>query len=418
MTCYCLNCRYRNIFFNNNEDTELHRLVMCKDVNLSSVRKLLKTENPNVLDAHYDTPLHLATINENNSEIVKELINAGAQVQMSNLSQNTPLHVAVLHRNRKATEILLQSGANVNSRNVLGNTPLHMAVKSLLNRKLEGGFNFCDKLIVEKLIQAGADVNSTNKFNETPLLRAIETGNLDIAEELLKSGADTNICNTDSTSCLHIALCKFHPDQKLIGELVKYGANINYKDKWFRSPLDLAILKHLNDPSDRLETAMTLIRLGVLVHPEISIDICRTEEEPVVNSLYEFHRVSVSKVSEMKALRITEGISLYDFALKGMNCTVFSSNKTADKIYSKVLLALLKGNFDLYKDDIECHFPKLYLKKVSMNISLVANNETNEREIGLTSDVVWLICDYLKQTDIFQLIKAFSIQTHFNVMIL
>ncbi|GBL91944.1 Putative ankyrin repeat protein FPV162 [Araneus ventricosus] len=404
--------------FNINEDTELHRLVLCKDVTLPSIRKLLKTGNPNARDAHYDTPLHLAAINENNYEIVAELINAGAQVQICNLTQNTPLHVAVLHCNRRATEVLLQSGADVNSRNILGNSPLHLAVRSSLYRKLEGGFKLCDKLIVEKLIEAGADVNLTNKFNETPLFRAVETGDFDAVQKLLKSGADTNICNYDSTSCLHIALCKLHPDLKLIEELVKNGANINSKDNWFRTPLDLAILKYLNDPSDGFETAMALIRMGVLVHPEVSIDMSRIEEETAVNRLYEFHQVCSSVVSRMKAFRITEVISLYDFALRGMNCTVSSSSKLADEIYSKVLLALLKGNFDLYNDTIECYFPKLYLKKVLMNISIVANSETDQREIELLSDVVWLICDYLNQTDMFQLIKAFAMQNHLKVMIL
>ncbi|XP_055950087.1 serine/threonine-protein phosphatase 6 regulatory ankyrin repeat subunit B-like [Argiope bruennichi] len=401
MNCQCPNCSIRKMIFKANDDTELHRLVICKEVKLNSIRMLLNREDPNARDAHYDTPLHLAAITDN-YEVVEELIKAGANVQVWNLAQNTPLHIAVLHCNRKVIEVLLQSGADVNSENVLRNTPLHLAVKSSLYMKKKRH----DKLIVQKLIQAGADVNCINKFNETPLFRAVETGDFEIVQILLTSGADTNIYDNNSISCLHIALFKLHPNQTLIEELIKYDANIYCKDKWFRTPLDLAVLRYFDDPSDELKTAKALIKMSVLVHPKEPIDICRIVEKMVVHNLYEFHKVCSITVRRMMAFWITEDISLHDFALRGLKCKIFSCNKLPEKIYSKVLVALLKGKCGVYSDIVECYIPELYLKEVIMNFSIRVKNETNKGDIELLSDVVRLICDYLNRTDLLRLIQA------------
>ncbi|KAF8773974.1 Serine/threonine-protein phosphatase 6 like protein [Argiope bruennichi] len=364
------------MIFKANDDTELHRLVLCKEVKLNSIRMLLNREDPNARDAHYDTPLHLAAITDN-YEVVEELIKAGANVQVWNLAQNTPLHIAVLHCNRKVIE-----------------SSLYMKKKRH------------DKLIVQKLIQAGADVNCINKFNETTLFRAVETGDFEIVQILLTSGANANICDNNSISCLHIALFKLHPNHKLIEELIKYGANIYCKDKWFRTPLDLAVLRYFDDPSDELKTAKALIKMSVLVHPKEPIDICRIVEKTVVRNLYEFHKVCSITVRRMMAFWITEDISLHDFALRGLKCKVFSCNKLPEKIYFKVLVALLKGKCGVYSDIVECYIPELYLKEVIINFSIRVKNETNKGDIELLSDVVRLICDYLNRTDLLRLIQA------------
>jgi ankyrin repeat protein len=57
---------------------------------------------------------------------------------------------------------------------------------------------------VAMLLSAGANVNVRDKSGEMPLLKAIEIGNLNIAEMLLKQGADVH-SGQNGTLPLHMA---------------------------------------------------------------------------------------------------------------------------------------------------------------------------------------------------------------------
>ena len=125
----------------------------AKKGDIEQVKKLLeKGANPNsyysgAYDAreYYETPL-LAVVrygkdDEQALEIMKVLINAGADVNARNRSYSTALHYNYGMDNR--LKLLIQSGADVNARNMYGRTPLFGAGEE--NIKL--------------YIKAGADVN-------------------------------------------------------------------------------------------------------------------------------------------------------------------------------------------------------------------------------------------------------------------
>jgi len=92
------------------------------------------------------TPLHVALLN-NNVDVLRILLGAGAYVDDRNHNQSTPLHVAARHGNTEAIRLLLKHGANVNARNNDGWTPLHCAEDS---GKAES---------IQILLDAGADAN-------------------------------------------------------------------------------------------------------------------------------------------------------------------------------------------------------------------------------------------------------------------
>lgn len=95
---------------------------------------------------------------EPNIEIIKLLINKGADVNGKNYTDSSPLHYAVALKN-KGTEIiklLIDKGADMNTKNCYGDTPLHRTVfRSLENAKI--------------LIEHGADVNAKDNDGKTPL---------------------------------------------------------------------------------------------------------------------------------------------------------------------------------------------------------------------------------------------------------
>ena len=117
------------------------------------------------------TPLHHATFHNGSIEVIKELINAGADVNAQDNYDKTPLHMAVeQNRSIEVIKELIKAGADVNAKNEDSETPLHMATEQ--NRSIE---------VVKELIKAGADVNArVNARMEFPFLN------------LSKAGADVN----------------------------------------------------------------------------------------------------------------------------------------------------------------------------------------------------------------------------------
>ena len=133
-------------------DNKLYEAV--QKGNVEQVKKLLeKGANPNsyyfgAYDAreYYETPLlalmHYTEDGEQALEIMKVLINAGADVNARNRSYSTALHYN--YTDIEKFKLLIQSGADVNARNMYGRTPLFGAGEK--NIKL--------------YIKAGADVNA------------------------------------------------------------------------------------------------------------------------------------------------------------------------------------------------------------------------------------------------------------------
>jgi ankyrin repeat protein len=84
----------------------------------------------NITNQYSETPLHSASkfdIYDIAGEIVKLLIEHGADVNAVTISKQTPLHIAIISGHQKAAEILLDHGTDVNARNDGGDTPLHIA---------------------------------------------------------------------------------------------------------------------------------------------------------------------------------------------------------------------------------------------------------------------------------------------------
>jgi ankyrin repeat protein len=88
------------------------------------------------------TPLHLA-IYSNFSEIVRMLIDAGANLNVQDKHGDTPLHVAIMKNNPIIVQMLIDAGANLNMQAKNGRTALHWAVdlreKEIVRMLIDGG---------------------------------------------------------------------------------------------------------------------------------------------------------------------------------------------------------------------------------------------------------------------------------------
>ena len=121
--------------------------------------------------------------------------------------------------NIEIIKYLIDNGANVNDYDKWGTTPLMMACKEPLNF-----------VYVEYLIEHGANVNAWDIFNLSPLIFASYIkDNIEIIEYLIAHGANVNDADYCGNTAL-INVCLMNPDDvKAIKCLIINGANINIK---------------------------------------------------------------------------------------------------------------------------------------------------------------------------------------------
>lgn len=145
------------------------------------------------------TPLHIVAY-LGHVDIVKLLLEAGANPNKKDALEETPLHKAAFSNHPAIVNILLEAGANSNAQSFDGRTPLH-----------EGAFSLP---IVKQLLAAGADPNKKSKLSKTTPLHAAASGTHSIhhkgipnnspkiVQMMLEAGADPNArsepgpCNT------------------------------------------------------------------------------------------------------------------------------------------------------------------------------------------------------------------------------
>lgn len=122
--------------------------------------------DPDVVDAHSQTALHLAAQFAPN--LCHMLVSAGARIDTKELFQDgqTALHMLATYNYTEALEFLVEKGAKVNSQTVTGLTPLHKAVEQSNVEAVE--------LLVKK---GNADVHLKNAAKISPLVLAGKLSN-------------------------------------------------------------------------------------------------------------------------------------------------------------------------------------------------------------------------------------------------
>lgn len=133
----------------NNEVEEINKLI--KKLGEDEINELIKDGYMNET-----TLLHFAAVN-GYVDIVKVLLEKGADVNAKNNYRHTPLHSAVINGNVNVVNALLGEKADVKAVDKNGDTPLHFAA---INRHIE---------IIKTLLENGADVDAKNKDGSTLL---------------------------------------------------------------------------------------------------------------------------------------------------------------------------------------------------------------------------------------------------------
>ncbi|KAL3874980.1 hypothetical protein ACJMK2_037926 [Sinanodonta woodiana] len=215
-------------------DTELHNFIiqLLNDYALTLISLIRDPEYLNIRNNLSQTPLHLAVITKQ-SNVVRRLMIAGAEIDCFDQKGNTPLHIAACEGYFEIAKVLLtpisddelqqnsypvqvmQASRSINARNYSGQTALHLA----------GERAHYDTLLV--LLYFGADINIQDaKSGRTVLHYAAEAGNESLVSFLLHQRAININCMTYS-GATPIMLAWGRGHKKVVDQLKTFGAEFD-----------------------------------------------------------------------------------------------------------------------------------------------------------------------------------------------
>lgn len=180
----------------------------CSKGNIEEVRDLLQAgANVNARDAEGETPLMYAAV-EGHVAIINLLAKKGADIDAVSSNNETALARASLNGRIEAVRTLLNLGASVDKSTDAQGTPLMYA-------SVAG-----HKEVMKLLLDNSGNVNAVDAKGNTALMNAIRNNaSLDVVCILIKAGADIKIKNKNDEDAASIAKSLGRGDiEKLLSE--------------------------------------------------------------------------------------------------------------------------------------------------------------------------------------------------------
>ncbi|TET31458.1 MAG: hypothetical protein E3J72_22340 [Planctomycetota bacterium] len=144
------------------------------------------------------------------------------------------ISAAALSNSMDVMKYLLDKGADINIKGDYRRTAMHLAMGYFL---MDEGEAETKKRFIELLLKHGADVNARDTQDETPFIRAAICCNEAIVLLLIDHGADLDArLNTNGASAIHYSFNR----QKNYRILIEKGCNVNAKKLRGQTPLHIA----------------------------------------------------------------------------------------------------------------------------------------------------------------------------------
>lgn len=218
-----------NIRRNTHQQTPLHIAVQSKSATMITLLMDLGADVA-AADEDKDTALHIAVMN--NLEACRALLShiSGSGVKAINLpggDGESPLHQACAWGNVEIVRLLVDKGADCHMRNTEGWTPLHTAA------------SWGQSSVVTLLLDKGADYRALTDSKSTPIILAAENGSAETIAVLIEAGAAADAVNSEGATALHGTAQAGHLDcVELLVE--KCHVDYNLSMEYGRTPLHLA----------------------------------------------------------------------------------------------------------------------------------------------------------------------------------
>ncbi|KAM6985007.1 ankyrin repeat and KH domain-containing protein 1-like [Aplochiton taeniatus] len=202
---------------------EMHTALMeaCMDGHVEVARLLLDSgAQVNMPADSFESPLTLAACG-GHVELAALLIERGANLEEVNDEGYTPLMEAAREGHEEMVALLLAQGANINSQT-------EETQETALTLACCGGF----LEVADFLIKAGADIELGCS---TPLMEAAQEGHLELVKYLLAAGANVHATTATGDTALTYACENGHTD---VGDvLLQTGADLEHESEGGRTPL-------------------------------------------------------------------------------------------------------------------------------------------------------------------------------------
>ncbi|XP_071072169.1 ankyrin repeat domain-containing protein 17 isoform X14 [Dasypus novemcinctus] len=202
---------------------EMHTALMeaCMDGHVEVARLLLDSgAQVNMPADSFESPLTLAACG-GHVELAALLIERGASLEEVNDEGYTPLMEAAREGHEEMVALLLGQGANIN-----GQT--EETQETALTLACCGGF----LEVADFLIKAGADIELGCS---TPLMEAAQEGHLELVKYLLAAGANVHATTATGDTALTYACENGHTD--VADVLLQAGADLEHESEGGRTPL-------------------------------------------------------------------------------------------------------------------------------------------------------------------------------------
>ncbi len=216
--------------------SELHDAVKADDAGRVQAA-IVAGADINENDVYMGTPLHIA-VARGSVEITTLLIAAGADVDALGVGSQKkahPLHIAARVNGVAVAKALLEHGAKVDSRDSQGRTPLIVAASSGQTE------------IADFLLKAGADPLAEElDYHDTAIYIAAMNGNLDVVKLFVSKGISANLLNTHTGETpLWVAAMDNH--LKVMEFLLTSGADPNAANLKGETPLKVSVSPEAKD---------------------------------------------------------------------------------------------------------------------------------------------------------------------------
>ncbi|CAI4230935.1 unnamed protein product [Auanema sp. JU1783] len=191
----------------------------------------------NVNDDEGQTPLHMA-VAWGQSEVVKALIEKGADLNAQDVDGRTACHIAVRESNKEALTILLEAPevSFISTRDKFGQTPLSLAISRRDHKSAEE--------IVNRQPHAALQ---TNGNGENLLHVAVRTNDLESVLFLLGTHTDPTRTTQDSTRKTALHLSTLAENELIMRNLILAGCVIDARTSDGSTPLHDAARAHRAD---------------------------------------------------------------------------------------------------------------------------------------------------------------------------
>ncbi|KAJ9442327.1 hypothetical protein DIPPA_19608 [Diplonema papillatum] len=332
-------------------DAEKLILEASETGNLDDIRRAISKDRTCVntaRDSDGRTALH--TTSENgHSEVVKELIAAGANVDVQNKNGATALWIASQNGHSAVVKEFIAAGASVDAQNKNGDTALWIASQ-----------NGCS--VVKELIAAGADLDVQGKNGGTALWIASQNG-CSVVKELIAAGADLDVQGKSGATALYVASQNGH--SAVVKELIAAGANLDVQIK------DGATALYVASQNGHSAVVKELIAAGVNLDVQFKrgatalfVASRKGHSEVVKELIAAGANLHVQKEDDWTALHAASqnghSAVVKDLIAAGANLSVQANDgRTA------LALARLKGHSEVVKDLISAGADVAVLPKVA-----------------------------------------------------